>query len=527
MRYYSQDVETCGARLDLACGAVSLANAMLLLGSKTPTPQEVITRGTELKSFDMCGLSPSSLRDLCIFMCGPMGYTVELVHNCQLAPGMLMYVRSVALLNAQGGVQFEESEHDSHIVLVEAISDDGTVVVINPDRRRNGNGFVSDMWGRMKISPAALGSVWQSARADGTYTVRTAISIIRILSRGAAEADVDKLTVAPKNSKRQKRFEVAPPVPRGRRKRQSTHVVQALTEEVWTLCLEFSIDKVQTWSSMQLVSKEFHLCLRKARALSHFLFRLYRVESLERLGVSATGIRRLKLSSYKITDANLQALSSLVALETLDLGGCCRIIDLQALAPLVVLKTLNLAGCTSIIGLQALAPLVALETLNLDFCDKITDADLKALTPLVALKTLNLCYCDKITDVGLQALARLVALQALNLAGCRQITDGDLEELAPLLVLKKLNLSCCDNITDAGLQALAPLQALQALDLDYCNEISDRGLRLALAPLKALQMLNIRGCTKITDRLHFNEARLSWRYERWFWETHEGAGRFS
>ena len=145
-----------------------------------------------------------------------------------------------------------------------------------------------------------------------------------------------------KNSKRRKRFEVAPPVTRGRRKRL---VVQALTEEVWTLCLEFTIDKVQTWSSMQLVSKEFHRCLRKARALSHFLFHLYRVESLERLGVSATGIRRLKLGLTRcdnITDANLQALSSLVALETLSLGGCSRIIDLQALAPLVVLKTVIL-----------------------------------------------------------------------------------------------------------------------------------------------------------------------------------------
>ena len=134
----------------------------------------------------MCGLSPSSLRDLCIFMCGPMGYSVELVHDCKLAPGMLMYVRSVALLNEQGGVQFEDSEHDSHIVLVEALLDDGTVVVINPDRRRNGKGFVSDKWGRMKISPASLGSVWQSARADGTYTERAAVSINP--ARGAADA---------------------------------------------------------------------------------------------------------------------------------------------------------------------------------------------------------------------------------------------------------------------------------------------------------------------------------------------------
>ena len=87
---------------------------------------------------------------------------------------------------------------------------------------------------------------------------------------------------------------------------------------------------------MQLVSKEFHRCLRKARALSHFLFRLYRVESLERLGLSATGIRRLKVTNYNaITDANLQALSSLVALQKLDLAWCgITQIGLKALAPL-------------------------------------------------------------------------------------------------------------------------------------------------------------------------------------------------
>ena len=138
--YYSQDVETCGARLDLACVAVSLANAMLLLGSpklNTPTPLEVITTGTELKSFDMCGLSPSSLRDLCIFMCGPMGYYVELVHDCKLAPGMLMYVRSVALLNEQGGVQFEDSEHDSHIVMVENPTPPPATPLVHPQGRRS------------------------------------------------------------------------------------------------------------------------------------------------------------------------------------------------------------------------------------------------------------------------------------------------------------------------------------------------------------------------------------------------------
>ena len=184
-----------------------------------------------------------------------------------------------------------------------------------------------------------------------------------------------------KNSKRRKRFEVAPPVPRGRLKRQSTNVVQALTEEVWTLCLEFTMDKVQTWSSMQLVSQEFHRCLRKARALSHFLFNLYSVESLDRLGVSATGIRRLKFIPAFLKQrspafhSSLQSLTPLVALQTLDLSGCNEFTDasLKALSSLVALKTLNLACCTRIIGLQALAPLVALETLNLGYCHKTTN----------------------------------------------------------------------------------------------------------------------------------------------------------
>ncbi len=142
----------------------------------------------------------------------------------------------------------------------------------------------------------------------------------------------------------------------------------------------------------------------------------------QKLSVSASGIRAVKLCLCLDT--------SLVTLQTLDLSRCGNDITdagLQALAPLVALQTLNLSFSKNITdtGLQTLGFLVSLQTLNLVRCKKITDAGLQALAPLVswryrrwtcmsALQTLDLSACKKITDTGLQALAPLVALQTLN-----------------------------------------------------------------------------------------------------------------
>ena len=185
--YYSQNIANCGARrVDTSCGPVSVANSMLRYYRyrHKVSPRKIICNAIKLKSYDQFGISPSSLRDLCKHMFAKE-FTVELVDNCtlrKLAPGMLMFVRSVALLNAQSDVQFENPEHDSLVVMVEAVWEDGTVVVINPDRRQEGEGkgFQSGMWGRMKIPPAFMKSVWQTAQADGSTTVQTAISIISL-----------------------------------------------------------------------------------------------------------------------------------------------------------------------------------------------------------------------------------------------------------------------------------------------------------------------------------------------------------
>ena len=69
-----------------------------------------------------------------------------------------MYVSSIALKNAQGGVQYEDAEYDSHVVMVESIESTG-IVVINPDCRKSGRGFRHDIWGRMRISHLHLDKV--------------------------------------------------------------------------------------------------------------------------------------------------------------------------------------------------------------------------------------------------------------------------------------------------------------------------------------------------------------------------------
>ncbi len=158
---------------------------------KTPTPLELISTCTELELFDEGGLSPKNLYALCekalLNMTDLTGVTVKASDNGRtedLAKGSLMYVRSAELLNVQekngkrkNQEDSHESEEDSHVVLVESIMRNGTIVVINPDRARkeSGSGFLESQWGRMKIPPESLEKVWQSTRFDRTRTKRSAI----------------------------------------------------------------------------------------------------------------------------------------------------------------------------------------------------------------------------------------------------------------------------------------------------------------------------------------------------------------
>jgi hypothetical protein len=106
-------------------------------------------------------------------------------------------------------------------------------------------------------------------------------------------------------------------------------------------------------------------------------------------------------------------------------------------------------------GLQAIRPLAALNRLDLGACRLITDAGLLyGICPITTLTTLSLYGCREITDAGLQALTALTALERLDLTSCREITDTGLQALQPLTALERLDLSHCSNLTPAGVQEL-------------------------------------------------------------------------
>jgi hypothetical protein len=195
--YFSQNANTCGeVFVRNAVGVVSLANAFRLLArssQKPPslfdiiTPVDIITKCESDRLFDADGLTPMRLHALCEYYAQNIsGLTAKYLQAptaqaTDLAPGTLMYVRTKELMNAQGGKeQYPPGEFDHQVVLVEEILQDGTIVVIHPDRVRNesGSGFLESQWGRMNIPFDSLEKVWQSKRFDQTSTTRCAISLV-------------------------------------------------------------------------------------------------------------------------------------------------------------------------------------------------------------------------------------------------------------------------------------------------------------------------------------------------------------
>ena len=126
-----------------------------------------------------------------------------------------------------------------------------------------------------------------------------------------------------------------------RRKREGSGL--ALADDLLTRALQFSTDSLRAWSFMQQVSQQFRRCALKPRSLSHFELVLSGPQLLDRLGPAAAGVRMLRLA--RVTDAGVQALSPLVALQTLRTSSCYEITDagVQALSPLVALQTLDLS----------------------------------------------------------------------------------------------------------------------------------------------------------------------------------------
>jgi hypothetical protein len=130
----------------------------------------------------------------------------------------------------------------------------------------------------------------------------------------------------------------------------------------------------------------------------------------------ASTVKRCK---YSVTrDSELTELSTLTALQTLDLSYCRGLTSLPELSVLTGLQILDLSYCRGLTSLPELSTLTALQTLYLVCCYGLTT--LPELSTLTALQTLDLSECSGLT--ALPELGTLTELQTLNLSDCVNLT---------------------------------------------------------------------------------------------------------
>jgi Leucine-rich repeat (LRR) protein len=198
------------------------------------------------------------------------------------------------------------------------------------------------------------------------------------------------------------------------------------------------------------------------------------------------GLKKLQildLRNTQINDAGLAMLEELTSLKHLYLTGCPITDD-----GLVHLRKLNLESLY-IGGVYG-----PIHTEKGEQISPVTDKGMRHLKELKSLQSLYLQFANGVTDKGLNELKGLTNLRELNLRGTG-ITGKGLEYLSGLKELRTLDLSL-DSLTDDSLKHLAELKRLTVLNLGS-EQITDEGLK-HLCGLKDLETLNLRS-TGVTD----------------------------
>jgi hypothetical protein len=233
------------------------------------------------------------------------------------------------------------------------------------------------------------------------------------------------------------------------------------------------MEQLGTLTSVRVVSVHSNRNSVTSAGWSH-LAKLAQLESLY-----------LGLAAFKIRDADLERMSGLTRLETLDLTGQKSITG-AGLAGLKKLASLTLwATSVNDDGLSSLRELSQLTDLNLRSTG-ITDAALKHVEGLSSLRGLTLAD-TKVGDAGVAHLRGLTRLERLSLRDTR-VTDAGLAHLEGLTALDSLVLNDTA-VTDAGLVHLRGLTRLRNLSLDS-TRVTGEGLN-QLKDLKDLRQLTL------------------------------------
>eukprot|EP00549_Striatella_unipunctata_P025505 CAMPEP_0118719786 /NCGR_PEP_ID=MMETSP0800-20121206/29712_1 /TAXON_ID=210618 ORGANISM="Striatella unipunctata, Strain CCMP2910" /NCGR_SAMPLE_ID=MMETSP0800 /ASSEMBLY_ACC=CAM_ASM_000638 /LENGTH=804 /DNA_ID=CAMNT_0006627281 /DNA_START=49 /DNA_END=2463 /DNA_ORIENTATION=- len=234
-------------------------------------------------------------------------------------------------------------------------------------------------------------------------------------------------------------------------------------------------------------------------------------------------LKTLELCYSGVRDVHLSRLTSLPALEELNLDSCpvgdwaiAHLGDNNVVPNLITfdladtdltdlgmvhlpkftkLTKLSLFYCNiTNMGLRHLAGMKSLEVLNLD-SREIGDEGIAHLRGLQNLKSLDL-FSGRITDAGCMHLAKIKSLESLELCG-GGIGDLGCSLLASLENISSLNLSQNERISNRGAAALAALTKLKALNLSN-TRVNANALRF-FKGLVQLQSLALYGCRGIEE----------------------------
>jgi len=233
--------------------------------------------------------------------------------------------------------------------------------------------------------------------------------------------------------------------------------------------VRFTSESMCDWSKLQRVSKQWHECCRKPRALA---FLAPQLEQLHRLGPLCALVRSVE---HFLTDLeHLQAWSDLRVLQRVPLLSSlfvnARLVDWARVARIPKLRKLHVWNCV-----QDLDPLflvgrcLRLRDLEIHKCPQFSKRSLSLLPNFEHLERLSLQKVN-IQSKDLHVLASFPRLKHLELTDCPLIYS--VECLSSLTQLRTLSLSGCGFIQN--LRPVGGLVHLTVLNLDRCWGLKSR-----------------------------------------------------
>jgi hypothetical protein len=168
-----------------------------------------------------------------------------------------------------------------------------------------------------------------------------------------------------------------------------------------------------------------------------------------------TQLRHLSLRDFvRMTDADLEGLTSLRRLEELSVAGAKRLTDA---------------------GLAHLKQFPKLRKLSLSYLPKLTDRGLSDVSSVPGLRELSVRCTNAVTDKGYAALLRARKLDKLELSYARNLTDERLWSIARSLPLRELAVYDSPLLTDEGVLRLARRPGLKRVLIISCRNVTDAG----------------------------------------------------